>query len=52
MSVIPALQRQRQEDHEFKSSLGYIVKPCLKRKIEKKEKSGVHTFHTSMFMAY
>jgi hypothetical protein len=26
-SVIPALRRQKQEDCEFKDSLGYIVKP-------------------------
>jgi hypothetical protein len=30
--VIPALERLRQEDVEFKGSLGYIVKPYLKNK--------------------
>jgi hypothetical protein len=25
MPVIPALKRWKQEDHEFKASLGYIV---------------------------
>jgi hypothetical protein len=27
----PALRRLRQEDSRFKSSLGYIVRPCLKK---------------------
>jgi hypothetical protein len=28
--VIPALRRLRQEDSEFKASLGYTAKPCVK----------------------
>jgi hypothetical protein len=31
LPVIPALNRLRQEDHEFKASLGSIAKLCLKR---------------------
>jgi hypothetical protein len=29
--VIPALRRQRQEDREFKDSLGYIIKTLSKK---------------------
>jgi hypothetical protein len=33
MLVIPAFGRWRQEDYEFKGSLGYIVRFCLKKLI-------------------
>jgi hypothetical protein len=35
MPIIPALGRQRQEDHESKTSQGYIVRSCLRKKIKK-----------------
>jgi hypothetical protein len=31
MPVIPALERLRQKDHEFKARLDYTVRPCLKK---------------------
>jgi hypothetical protein len=35
-----ALGRLRQEDLEFKGSMGYIVRPCLKTKRKKERKIG------------
>jgi hypothetical protein len=40
MPVIPALRNWRQEDHKFETSLGYIVRPCLKKKKKKSTKTG------------
>jgi hypothetical protein len=37
MAIIPALGRLRQEDHEFKASLGCLVRPCLKKSNQKKK---------------
>jgi hypothetical protein len=36
-TVIPALGRLRREDYKFEVSLGYIVKPCLKKTIKEKK---------------
>jgi hypothetical protein len=35
MLIMPPLWRLRQED-EFKVSLGYVVRPCLKKKNQTK----------------
>jgi hypothetical protein len=37
-SVIPVLRRWRQEDGEFLASLGYITRPCIQKKKERKRK--------------
>jgi hypothetical protein len=36
MPVVPAVGRLRQKDCEFKARLGYLVKPCLQKKKERK----------------
>jgi hypothetical protein len=30
--IIPALRRLLEEDLKFKASLGYVARPCLKKK--------------------
>jgi hypothetical protein len=55
MPVIPALRRLRQEDGEFKTSLGYTAKLCLKKlrtvlfKILRNMSGTVYTF---LFLFY
>jgi hypothetical protein len=37
-AVIPGLGRLRQEDRKLEVSLGYIVRPCLKKKKKQQQK--------------
>jgi hypothetical protein len=39
--IIPALRRLRQEDHEFETSLVYIVRPLSASKLKKKKKGQI-----------
>jgi hypothetical protein len=34
-ALIPALRRLRKENNKFKTSLNYIVRPCLKKNKKK-----------------
>jgi hypothetical protein len=49
-SVIPALRRLRQEDHEFEASLVYILRSCLQK--EKKKMSKTITTATTKDQVY
>jgi hypothetical protein len=40
MPIIPALQRLRQEDHDFEANLDCMMKPCWKRRREGGRKGG------------
>jgi hypothetical protein len=45
----PSTKRLRQEDHKFKASLGYMVKPCLKQKSTTKENPQEHLYSVLCF---
>jgi hypothetical protein len=47
VSVILALGRQKQVDAEFKTSLGYIVNPCLKKEANKQITASLNTTNLS-----
>jgi hypothetical protein len=38
--VIPAFRKLRHDHREFQSSLGYIVRPCLKRRVRERREGG------------
>jgi hypothetical protein len=43
MAIMPVFGRWKQEDHEFKASLGYIETPCLKN-IQNKIKNNIPVY--------
>lgn len=50
--VIPVLQKLKQEEHEFKDSLGYIVKFSNKTKQNNQIKSVTNLSYSSEFAFY
>jgi hypothetical protein len=52
LSIIPALRKQKQEDHEFKANLGYIARHLKKERKEKERKVGRrNSFHWKLWLA-
>lgn len=47
-TVIPALEKQRQEDYEFEASLGYIVRSVSKTKSKEKSIQKARSGYTSV----
>jgi hypothetical protein len=40
MTIIPALGRLKQKDSKFEACLGYLGRPCLLKKREKRKEKG------------
>lgn len=46
-TAVSALRRQRQDAQTFEATLGYIVRPCLKKNDQKEKEGGTSGLHYS-----